>query len=181
MVLKVSLGSSQGAWPVSSPSCQSKWESFCLRSPQPQEPTYTPAGQQYSCSCCCWTSCTEGEMKRSLGVCLLLCSTLIGLGDQDSCGLDQGIRTLVVWPRGSGLLWSGPGDQDSCGLAQGIRTLVVWPRGSGLLWSVPGSAIRCYSCKDYTASCSKQRDCSYDDACLTLSERGTCTPPVHHL
>ncbi|KAK0133285.1 CD59 glycoprotein [Merluccius polli] len=35
-----------------------------------------------------------------------------------------------------------------------------------------GSAIRCYSCKDYTASCSKQRDCSYDDACLTLTERG---------
>uniref|UniRef100_A0A8C5BU35 UPAR/Ly6 domain-containing protein n=1 Tax=Gadus morhua TaxID=8049 RepID=A0A8C5BU35_GADMO len=34
------------------------------------------------------------------------------------------------------------------------------------------SAIRCYSCKDYTASCSKQRDCSYDDACLTLTERG---------
>ncbi|XP_075897761.1 CD59 glycoprotein-like [Nelusetta ayraudi] len=38
-----------------------------------------------------------------------------------------------------------------------------------------GSAIRCYSCKDYTASCSKQRDCSYDDACLTLSERGGMT------
>lgn len=39
------------------------------------------------------------------------------------------------------------------------------------------SAIRCYSCKDYTASCSKQRDCSYDDACLTLNERGVymCT------
>lgn len=45
-----------------------------------------------------------------------------------------------------------------------------------------GSAIRCFSCKDYTASCSKQRDCSYDDACLTLNERGkttpaACTPP----
>ncbi|XP_057685291.1 CD59 glycoprotein-like [Corythoichthys intestinalis] len=38
-----------------------------------------------------------------------------------------------------------------------------------------GSAIRCYSCKDYTASCSKQRDCSYDDACLTLTERGGMT------
>lgn len=45
-----------------------------------------------------------------------------------------------------------------------------------LLLCVSGSAIRCYSCKDYTASCSKQRDCSYDDACLTLNERGTCTP-----
>ncbi len=41
------------------------------------------------------------------------------------------------------------------------------------LFCVSGSAIRCYSCKDYTASCSKQRDCSYDDACLTLNERGT--------
>ncbi|KAL3045421.1 CD59 glycoprotein-like isoform X2 [Trematomus bernacchii] len=38
-----------------------------------------------------------------------------------------------------------------------------------------GSAIRCYSCKDYSGSCSKQRDCSYDDACLTLSERGGMT------
>ncbi|KAF7643729.1 hypothetical protein LDENG_00234600 [Lucifuga dentata] len=39
----------------------------------------------------------------------------------------------------------------------------------------PGWSIRCYSCKDYTSSCSKQRDCSYDDACLTLSERGGMT------
>uniref|UniRef100_A0A672YEL0 UPAR/Ly6 domain-containing protein n=1 Tax=Sphaeramia orbicularis TaxID=375764 RepID=A0A672YEL0_9TELE len=38
-----------------------------------------------------------------------------------------------------------------------------------------GSSIRCYSCKDYTASCTKQRDCSYDDACLTLTERGGMT------
>ncbi|XP_029030270.1 CD59 glycoprotein-like isoform X1 [Betta splendens] len=36
-----------------------------------------------------------------------------------------------------------------------------------------GSAIRCYNCRDYTSSCSKQRECSYDDACLTLYERGT--------
>ncbi|XP_073318729.1 CD59 glycoprotein [Pagrus major] len=56
-------------------------------------------------------------MKRTLGICLVICSALIGLG----------------------------------------------------------SAIRCYSCKDYTASCSKQRDCSYDDACLTLTERGGMT------
>ncbi|XP_008323628.1 CD59 glycoprotein-like [Cynoglossus semilaevis] len=38
-----------------------------------------------------------------------------------------------------------------------------------------GTAIRCYSCKDYTGSCSKQRDCSYDDACLSLYERGGMT------
>ncbi|MEQ2176247.1 hypothetical protein GOODEAATRI_026076 [Goodea atripinnis] len=41
-----------------------------------------------------------------------------------------------------------------------------------------GSAIRCYSCKDYTGSCTKQRDCSYDDACLTLTERGPYGTPV---
>ncbi|KAG7471680.1 hypothetical protein JOB18_022989 [Solea senegalensis] len=56
-------------------------------------------------------------MKRSLVICLLVCSALIGLG----------------------------------------------------------SAIRCYSCKDYTSSCTKQRDCSSDDACLTLNERGGMT------
>ncbi|XP_068165774.1 CD59 glycoprotein [Antennarius striatus] len=38
-----------------------------------------------------------------------------------------------------------------------------------------GSTIRCFSCKDYTSSCYKQRDCSYDDACLTLNERGGMT------
>ncbi|XP_028326105.1 CD59 glycoprotein [Gouania willdenowi] len=37
------------------------------------------------------------------------------------------------------------------------------------------AGIRCYSCKDYTASCSKQRDCTYDDGCLTLYERGGMT------
>ncbi|XP_032412233.1 CD59 glycoprotein [Xiphophorus hellerii] len=62
-------------------------------------------------------SCAEVKMKRSLVICLLVCSSLVGLG----------------------------------------------------------SAIRCYSCKDYTASCTKQRDCSYDDACLTLVERGGMT------
>ncbi|KAF0046356.1 hypothetical protein F2P81_002885 [Scophthalmus maximus] len=61
--------------------------------------------------------CAEVEMKRALGICLVICSALVGLG----------------------------------------------------------SAIRCYSCKDYTASCSKQRDCSYDDACLTVNERGGMT------
>ncbi|RVE75553.1 hypothetical protein OJAV_G00017930 [Oryzias javanicus] len=66
---------------------------------------------------CCWVSCAEVKMKRTLGLCLLICSTLLGRG----------------------------------------------------------SAIRCFSCKDYTASCSKQRDCSYDDACLTLNERGGMT------
>ncbi|XP_030622266.1 CD59 glycoprotein [Chanos chanos] len=35
-----------------------------------------------------------------------------------------------------------------------------------------GAAIQCYSCSDYTGSCTKTVDCSLDDACLTLKERG---------
>ncbi|XP_051992744.1 CD59 glycoprotein-like [Xyrauchen texanus] len=35
-----------------------------------------------------------------------------------------------------------------------------------------GSAIKCYSCNDYTATCSKIRDCYYDDACVSVYERG---------
>jgi len=58
-------------------------------------------------------SCVEVKMKRSLGICVVMCCALIGLG----------------------------------------------------------SAIRCYSCEDYTGSCSEQRDCGHDgDACLTLIE-----------
>ncbi|XP_043101216.1 CD59 glycoprotein [Puntigrus tetrazona] len=35
-----------------------------------------------------------------------------------------------------------------------------------------GSAIKCYSCKDYTGTCSKIRNCYYDDACVSVYERG---------
>lgn len=35
-----------------------------------------------------------------------------------------------------------------------------------------GSSIQCYSCSDYTGSCTKTKDCSQDDACLTLKARG---------
>lgn len=35
-----------------------------------------------------------------------------------------------------------------------------------------GSAIKCYNCKDYTGTCSKIRDCYYDDACVSVYERG---------
>uniref|UniRef100_A0A9J7X2G4 MAC-inhibitory protein n=2 Tax=Cyprinus carpio TaxID=7962 RepID=A0A9J7X2G4_CYPCA len=35
-----------------------------------------------------------------------------------------------------------------------------------------GSAIKCYNCRDYTGTCSKIRDCYYDDACVTIYERG---------
>ncbi|KAA0723457.1 hypothetical protein E1301_Tti003428 [Triplophysa tibetana] len=35
-----------------------------------------------------------------------------------------------------------------------------------------GSAIKCYSCKDYSGTCSKIGNCYYDDACLSVYERG---------
>ncbi|XP_066509936.1 CD59 glycoprotein-like isoform X2 [Hoplias malabaricus] len=35
-----------------------------------------------------------------------------------------------------------------------------------------GSAIKCYSCEDYTGICAKTQDCRLDDSCLTLYERG---------
>ncbi|KAJ0009554.1 hypothetical protein NQD34_001256 [Periophthalmus magnuspinnatus] len=35
-----------------------------------------------------------------------------------------------------------------------------------------GQCIQCYSCQDYTGSCSKTKVCSQDDACLTLKARG---------
>ncbi|KAK1802472.1 hypothetical protein P4O66_022134 [Electrophorus voltai] len=38
-----------------------------------------------------------------------------------------------------------------------------------------GSAIKCYKCKDYTGSCSKTQDCRFEDACLSLYERGGST------
>ncbi|XP_076858917.1 CD59 glycoprotein [Brachyhypopomus gauderio] len=38
-----------------------------------------------------------------------------------------------------------------------------------------GSAIKCFKCKDYTGSCSKTQDCRFEDACLSLHERGGLT------
>ncbi|XP_036399555.1 CD59 glycoprotein-like [Megalops cyprinoides] len=35
-----------------------------------------------------------------------------------------------------------------------------------------GSALQCYKCSDYSGRCSNVQDCTYEDACLTLSERG---------
>uniref|UniRef100_A0A8C6S5Y7 MAC-inhibitory protein n=1 Tax=Neogobius melanostomus TaxID=47308 RepID=A0A8C6S5Y7_9GOBI len=33
-------------------------------------------------------------------------------------------------------------------------------------------SIKCYSCQDYSGSCSKTEVCPLDDACLTLKARG---------
>ncbi|XP_061100364.1 CD59 glycoprotein [Conger conger] len=35
-----------------------------------------------------------------------------------------------------------------------------------------GSTLQCYKCSDYSGRCSYTQDCTYEDACLSLSERG---------
>ncbi|KAL0967905.1 hypothetical protein UPYG_G00259460 [Umbra pygmaea] len=35
-----------------------------------------------------------------------------------------------------------------------------------------GSALKCYKCSDYTGRCENFQDCTYEDSCLSLSERG---------
>ncbi|MBN3303718.1 CD59 protein, partial [Amia calva] len=45
--------------------------------------------------------------------------------------------------------------------------LILW-----LCLVVSGSALKCYKCSDYSGRCSYTQDCTYEDACLTLSERG---------
>ncbi|MFT7806935.1 CD59 glycoprotein-like [Arapaima gigas] len=39
-------------------------------------------------------------------------------------------------------------------------------------WEALGSALRCYKCTDYTGRCSNIQECSFEDACLRLHERG---------
>ncbi|XP_072308691.1 CD59 glycoprotein [Eucyclogobius newberryi] len=35
-----------------------------------------------------------------------------------------------------------------------------------------GESIKCVSCQDYTGSCTTTKECTQDDACLTLKARG---------
>lgn len=35
-----------------------------------------------------------------------------------------------------------------------------------------GSGLRCYKCADYTGRCETVQDCTSEDACISLSERG---------
>ncbi|XP_022617324.1 CD59 glycoprotein-like [Seriola dumerili] len=49
----------------------------------------------------------------------------------------------------------------------GLLLLLLW---CGMLQ--PGAALRCYKCSDYTGRCEKVQDCTYEDSCLTLSEKG---------
>lgn len=35
-----------------------------------------------------------------------------------------------------------------------------------------GSGLRCYKCADYTGRCQNVQECTYEDSCISLSERG---------
>ncbi|XP_004571550.1 CD59 glycoprotein [Maylandia zebra] len=35
-----------------------------------------------------------------------------------------------------------------------------------------GSGLRCYKCQDYTGRCQDVQECTYEDSCISLSERG---------
>uniref|UniRef100_A0AAX7TJU5 CD59 molecule (CD59 blood group) b n=1 Tax=Astatotilapia calliptera TaxID=8154 RepID=A0AAX7TJU5_ASTCA len=37
---------------------------------------------------------------------------------------------------------------------------------------VSGSGLRCYKCQDYTGRCQDVQECTYEDSCISLSERG---------
>uniref|UniRef100_A0A7N8YPH0 MAC-inhibitory protein n=1 Tax=Mastacembelus armatus TaxID=205130 RepID=A0A7N8YPH0_9TELE len=38
--------------------------------------------------------------------------------------------------------------------------------------SSSGSGLRCYKCSDYTGRCTNVQECTYEDACISLSETG---------
>uniref|UniRef100_A0AAY4ELN4 MAC-inhibitory protein n=1 Tax=Denticeps clupeoides TaxID=299321 RepID=A0AAY4ELN4_9TELE len=42
----------------------------------------------------------------------------------------------------------------------------------GNLLLFQGSALRCYKCHGYYTNCENTHECSYEDSCLSLSERG---------
>uniref|UniRef100_A0AAQ4RP10 MAC-inhibitory protein n=1 Tax=Gasterosteus aculeatus aculeatus TaxID=481459 RepID=A0AAQ4RP10_GASAC len=35
-----------------------------------------------------------------------------------------------------------------------------------------GSGLRCFKCSDYTGRCENVQECTYEDSCISLSERG---------
>ncbi|XP_070687140.1 CD59 glycoprotein [Pempheris klunzingeri] len=35
-----------------------------------------------------------------------------------------------------------------------------------------GAGLRCYKCSDYTGRCQNVQECTYEDSCISLSERG---------
>ncbi|KAF0040752.1 hypothetical protein F2P81_006650 [Scophthalmus maximus] len=38
-----------------------------------------------------------------------------------------------------------------------------------------GSGLRCYKCSDYTGRCENVQECTYEDSCMSLSERDDTT------
>uniref|UniRef100_A0AAX7SZW8 CD59 molecule (CD59 blood group) b n=1 Tax=Astatotilapia calliptera TaxID=8154 RepID=A0AAX7SZW8_ASTCA len=40
------------------------------------------------------------------------------------------------------------------------------------LLDIRSSGLRCYKCQDYTGRCQDVQECTYEDSCISLSERG---------
>ncbi|XP_072529887.1 CD59 glycoprotein isoform X1 [Salminus brasiliensis] len=52
-------------------------------------------------------------------------------------------------------------------------TISVGNKHYGMRFSSVGSSLQCYKCSDYYGGwCEKVQDCSYEDSCLTLHEKG---------
>ncbi|XP_008303305.1 CD59 glycoprotein isoform X4 [Stegastes partitus] len=43
---------------------------------------------------------------------------------------------------------------------------------AALFWDVSWSGLRCYKCSDYTGRCQNVQECTFEDSCISLSERG---------
>lgn len=41
-----------------------------------------------------------------------------------------------------------------------------------VFFSPSGSGLRCYKCSDYTGRCQNVQECTFEDSCISLSERG---------
>ncbi|XP_037833977.1 CD59 glycoprotein isoform X2 [Kryptolebias marmoratus] len=50
-----------------------------------------------------------------------------------------------------------------------------------------GSGLRCYRCSDYTGRCENVQECTFEDSCISLSERAVSVsrweddPSVHQV
>ncbi|XP_056138254.1 uncharacterized protein LOC130114410 [Lampris incognitus] len=66
--------------------------------------------------------------------------------------------------------WTGkgprPGQNMRC--CAGLRLLLLLCFGMLRV----GAGLRCYKCSDYTGRCQNVQECTYEDSCISLSERG---------
>ncbi|XP_051916374.1 CD59 glycoprotein [Hippocampus zosterae] len=72
-------------------------------------------------------------------------------------------------PCGSRVEWNAAEEEDMSPRADGILVLVLIIMTTSMR---QGSALRCYKCSDYTGRCENVHECTYEDACLTLSVQG---------